>query len=691
MSLSRVRPEGLSAAFRRWIALACVAGLCFSALGFNSGLARADDPTETPSAEEGARPGEGAAADAKAAVSPAVTTPTAISPTFTLRDLGITSVLSMYGTKGAADITIPVPGGLVPADLSATVELPVGIRAGMLIVMQKDRTIARVPLPKEDQTAIAIPLAGAKVVDNAVQLSLRASLEPDLDYCLDPNSPLRLVDGAVRFVGTEMPPKNVAEFLPPILRKLTVLIPKQPSKAESDSAIRLATSVVARYGQQRTTIALAPLESVQKPAGPFERQIVIRGSDRAGLSLEAVPGGLPNLAITGSDGEITNQIRLLSSDLARLALSSLAVAGPISDRPVFPADVTDLRRLGQPGVSSVALSPQAYIGFDQTALGRAVKSVRVHLKGSYSPIPRDLSAQLRVDVGGETIDSWPVDDVGRIDRWVDIPDRLLQRYTTIGVILDIIGITGRCGEFQPLTLTIDGSTVIQSARAAPPVPAGLQALPQAWMPQALVGIGSNVFEDTARATALAVAMQRLSVLPIDLSVTTVEEALRSKLPAIIVSADGWNHPDVVLPITADKGRLELDAFLTSTAQGQDNRTTLTVAPDLKYGALQTLWQGGRSLLVATSNNAPSQLDALLQWISADPKRFAELDGLAVVAAPGQESVVVGAQLKLAPRPENTGRPVWMVAAASLALAVAVAGILWLLRSRRMRRVGTGVN
>ncbi len=605
---------------------------------------------------------------------------TASGQTFTLFDLGTPGPLAFYGDQGTAELTFPVSRGLLPATLNATIETPVNVRSGLIAVTQKDRTIARVPLPLTDQAQIVIPLAGAAIDDNAVTVTLQTSLVPVEGYCLDPTRPLRLTNGSVTFSGSELAPASVADFLPPFLRKLTIAIPAAPAKAESDAAVGLAAAVSAYYGQQPTAIVVTKLGSSLPAAGPFERQIAIQQGPDSGVALQRVPGALPNLRISGPEGELTNQSRLLTSDISRLALSSKAVVGPLKKVSQLAGNVTTLRALGQPVVSAVALSPQVALGVDQTRMGRPAKDVRVQLIGSYTPPPDAVAARLAAIVGGETVDTWSVDGTGLIDRWVAVPDRLLQRYTTLGISLNIAGNTGRCGEFQPLTLTINGDSVVQSAAADPPVPGGLQALPQALMPRTLVGIRSESFADTVRATALAVAMQRLSALPIDTAVTSVEEALVSPFPAIIVSPDGWDHPEMTLPVSADGARLSLEGMA-----GDGQSTTLALNPDLRYGTLQSFVAGGRSVLVATSNAASGQLDALLRWMSDDPRRWSQLDGTAVIAAPGQEPVVVGPQPGIGGPVTDNHRDVarWWVGGVLAAAAVSAAALM-ALRSRRRR-------
>ena len=124
----------------------------------------------------------------------------ATNPTLGLRDLGANTTLSFYGLQGTQSLTIPVPPGLAPVALIASVELPFNLRAGTVAVIQDDRTVSRVDLPNADLVPIRLPLAGAEVRDNAITVLLRTNLMPPEGYCItDPANPLRLNDTAIEF------------------------------------------------------------------------------------------------------------------------------------------------------------------------------------------------------------------------------------------------------------------------------------------------------------------------------------------------------------------------------------------------------------------------------------------------------------------------------------------------------------
>jgi hypothetical protein len=606
------------------------------------------------------------------------------SPSLSLAAIGGDTDVALYGLQSTQTISFPVPPGLAPAALDAVVELPPGVTAGTISVTQDNRTVARIDLPPVNQTPVSIPLAGAEVVGNAVTVLLRGQLLPPQGYCLlDTAIPLRLNNATIAFTGREIAPRTVADFLPPILEKLTIYLPAAPSQTESDAALRLTTSVVARYGKQRLDVDVVPLPA--DPAAPtpppsaLERQIVVREGPGGGVSLDSAVG-VPTLYITGSGNELTNQIRMLTADLSRLAIASKAVAGPLRTSPQLPPDTTTIRDLGQNGVNATALKPQVSVALDQTRLGRPVHDVRLQLKGSYTPLPANIGGQVVVSVGGHTVDRWPTDSTGTIDRWVGVPNEMLQRYTNLNVAVDITGDTGPCGRFQPVTLTIDGATAVQSAAANPPLRAGFQALPQALMPRAQVGIGQDAFADTVRAATIVEGLQRLSALPLDTEVVPLQEALASTAPALLIAPDGWTDDRVRLPIAAGANSTLDVQRLTDDGDA----TTLQLDPGQQLGSLQTVVDGNRTLLIATSNGVAAPLDSLLDWLDQDQARWSRLSGTAVLAAPDREPVAVDSSTSSAagqePARKETPPTVWLGAAAAAVLAVV--GLLLLTRRRR---------
>ncbi|HET6732357.1 MAG TPA: hypothetical protein VFH65_06710 [Mycobacterium sp.] len=605
------------------------------------------------------------------------------APTLSLTDVGSEPTMAFYGATGVTSLTVPVPLGLLPAALDVVVEPPVNLSTGTLTVTQDDRTLARVVLPASDRVPLSIPLTGVRVTDNAVTLTLRSYLVPLENYCLDPSNPLRLTEASIRYEGVEAPPRTVADFLPPVLRKLTLFVPRSPSRAESDAAIRLATAVVAHYGKQNTAVAVAALDEGQTAPGPslpLERNVVIREQPDSGVALQG-DTAVPSLLISGPPNDLTNQTRAMWGDFGRLALSSKAVVGPLRSSPQLPPDVTTLRQLGQPGVNATALAPQVSIALDQTRLGRPAHNVRVHLRGSYTPLPSSVGGQLVAMIGGETIARWPTDNTGIIDYWVDVPDRLLQRYTNLGVAINISGNTGRCGEFQPITLTIDGDSPVESKLAKPPLPGGFQALPQALMPRVEIGIGES-FDDTLRAVMVLVGLQRLSALPIDTVVKSLEEAITSPNPAVLVDADGWTDDRITLPVNGNSaGHIVVEDIDGTSEPGE-----LTLDPTLRFGSLQTLYDGKRTLLIATSNNAPQQLDVLLSWLDSNVERWSRLTGNALIAVPDRNPVLVATANEDPPTSSTSSRPalLWWAIGPGVAAVVAMAAWLILLRGRRSR-------
>jgi len=562
------------------------------------------------------------------------------APTLSLADLGSSTTISLYGRRDvtSTNISFQVPEGLSPVALNASVELPVKLRSGTVAVKQGNRVISKLELPADDGAPIVIPLVGTQVYGDWVNLTLTATTLPPEGYCWDPQYPMRLTNGAIAFTGTEALPTTVAAFLPSVLRRLTIGLPAKPSQAESDAAVHLATAMARRYGGQNPDVVLVPLadgaSALGGPSGPLERQIIVKEGPDKGLSLQGGPG-VQALLIAGTGNELTNQTRQLSDSSLQFALSPKVVAGQLVTDQKLLRDITTLEEMNRSGLNSEALWPEVGIELDQTGFGHSLGGVRVHLMGSYTPLPDSFGGEVRASARGETIGRWPADSTGTIDQWVDIPDRLLKRSTTLQVGVRTTGDPGQCGDYLPLTLRIDGDTQIEAHPANPPVTQGLQAFPQALGPRVQVGIGADSFGDTIRAAQIMVDLQRSSDVPLDTTVTSLKQALSSSEPAVLVSADGWTEKSIALPFSADQGRI--------TVAGMDNDgkpTTLNLDSEIRFGSLQTVFDGRRSLLIATSNGAPAQLDELLRWLSGERGRWSGLDGRAIVALPGAEPVTI---------------------------------------------------
>lgn len=582
------------------------------------------------------------------------------APTLSLTSLGVDGDISLHGLQGTQTITVPVPKGLTPGALTADIELPPYVGGGTLMVSQEGRTLSRIELLTAESTPLSIPLTGARVVDDTVTFTVRSRLLPEEGDCLfDPTVPLQLADAAIDYTGKEVAPTRVADFLPPVLEKLTIFTPQTPTAAESDAAVQLTTAVVSRYGRQNSDIDIAALENDRPvpPSAPLERNIVIREGSDAALSLQSRDGGVPALQISGPSDELTNQTRLLSSALSQLALSSKVVAGPINSSRAEQMNQVSIRDLGQPQVTATAFKPQVVVALDQTRIEHPVRDLRVHLMGSYTPLPSTVGGQVVVSVGGRQIDRWTADSSGQIDRFVSVPQSELRRNTKLSVTVDIAGNTGQCGEFQPVTLTIDGDTTVDSSVANPPDPLGFQSVPQALMPAVQVGVEPESFDDTARAVLIMAGLQRLSGARLDTKVVPLSTAIDSASPAVLISADGWDDDKVVPPV-----RSSADGVLEVQRVGGGSPAELTLDPATPFASLQVGRSGDRTVLFATSEDAPDQLDSLLDWLDGDVRRWAALDGAAVISLPGSDPVSIDTQAAApADTADDSGpNPVWWI-------------------------------
>lgn len=542
----------------------------------------------------------------------------------TAQNLGLPDVVNLWNITDSATLSVAVADGIRPTALDVGVELAPGVTRGSIDVVAQNRLLARLNLPLTPDERLSLPLVGVPVVDGHATFEVRTRVFTDGECLLDRFTPaVRLVDQRVIYDGVETQPTTVADFLPPVLQKLSIYVPPTPTRPETQAALQLATDVIAHYRHQPVLIETRPLPGGQVVAdhasGPLERQIAVTEGADTFVELRS-DGPAPLLRIAGHGTQLTNQVRLITNDLARLAVTPRAASGELAAQPQIAPTHTTLQDLGELNLSATApIHATVDIGLDQARLGRLVGNVVLDLRGSYTPLPSTQSGRIVVSVANRELDSWPAASDGHFARSITIPDNLLGRFTTVSVRFDQTGPSSGCGLDSPITLDIDPSSDVHTEAATAPHPGGFAALPQGLMPRVDVGLLDGGFDDTRRAISLISGLQRLSEAPLLTQVVDFTAAASGSSPAVLIAANGGIPASVALPLA----QVEVSKLRVLTAEGS---TDLEVFPGIAFGSLQAAWSGDRMVLAATSTRSPQLLDEILRQLDSDPTMWNRLSG-----------------------------------------------------------------
>ncbi|WP_432676887.1 hypothetical protein ACRAJ3_15760 [Rhodococcus pyridinivorans] len=562
---------------------------------------------------------------------------------FPTRNLGLGPNIEFRGNSDVVTLAFPVPAGNTPAFLDTTAELPTNVARGWIDVVSDGRLLTRVELPPGGAIVpLTIPLAGAKVENGAAVVSLDLHLVAVDNICPDDWTlgSVRLRDGLVRYAGTPAAPQAVADYLPPVLDRLELYLAEDPTDAEAGVALDLAATVSARYPGRQVPVDVRELPANGLPPAadtPLVRQIVVSEGDQTGAEVVPVPDGPPALYVRGDAQTLLDQVGLVNSILSGLAVGSDVAVGTFDVPPILAPDSTTLYDLRVSDLETSGLGlADVHLFLDQTEFGRPVRDVRIDLQGTYTPLPATQGGSITVSVGDIMLDSWAADASGVIDRVVTVPNSALGRLTDISVELRTTGAQQQCGLQQPVTLRIDGGSRVFSTLADPPLPVGFPSLPQTLMPKVDVATSDRSLVDVARAVELVAGLQSLTSRPLDPEWVTIDEALASSGPAVIVAASGLLPEDLQsqLPLVRTEDR----RFEVRNADGES--TSLTFGTEVDFASLQVVRDDGRTVLVATSTGAPEELDRTLDWLAAEPGRWFELEGSVLFTAPDREPITL---------------------------------------------------
>lgn len=523
--------------------------------------------------------------------------------TFDLASLGAPEPLVLAGPIAEQPLSVPVPRGLRPVRLFARARVSPEAIGSVLAIAQDERTIQWIRLTLSEMR-LAIPLEEARVRGDRLILSWRLQASELSTDCAAPEQlRVELDRMEVDMEGELEPPERVAEFWPPVLRVLHLQLPDPPSLEEATAALRLAAlgARLAEGGPLTITVRPASV-SFHPPEDPWARGVRLASGPIPQLALRLPEGSrMPLLEITGPPSSLSASVEALAAYLKGMQASEVSALEGSFSLPSGGNQVT-LAALGYPQIQMSGSGPmEARIFFAQADLGGPTRGIHLRLAGRISPIPLGGQAQLLVLLNGGLIYGEPLAG-GSFDRWIALPDGLLQRDNTLTLRIVYTPPGGECRVgVHPLTVFIEGASYFQFQRGTH-LPSGFERLPQGLLPAFTVGLDPLNLETMEAAAQLIAALQRTTRTALVPQVRSWEETLTTPGPLLLIALD----PEKVLPL---RPPLDPRPFRVIDVDGRE-RFRMEIGQS--FAVLQAFTDGEREILLLTRRGGRPDLRGLGQ-------------------------------------------------------------------------------
>ncbi|BAF53164.1 hypothetical protein cgR_0201 [Corynebacterium glutamicum R] len=599
-----------------------------------------------------------------------------INPSLPLSALSSSDDIAVPNFAKELPLAFDVPAGTVPQSLSGTLQIPAEFSGGVVEFYDGDRLFHTLRLEVSDSRAhIEVPLQSVPVEDGRATFWLRAMLDPvNNQWCYEEQE-VRFLDGNVTFEGATINPAVVADYFPSVLRALTIYVPENPSEAVQEATLEVATSLDSVYRRSGldVNVETLPTGTDAPPARPqdFERQIVLvdEATESNTQKTELVNPGQDNafLRLNGNADELYDQARLLTDATLPLAVDTEVTASGFGDVPNLSTDVATLQELGITQLTSESVARTSVtLGIERSRLRTYLQSMDLHITGTYTPLPPQNAGQITFSIGDTVLDSLTTDDTGIIDREFNVPGDLVNRYTAIVVEFTSTGDVN-CGVTQPVGLNIDSDSLVTSQHSDVPVLNGFRSLPQSFQPRVDVAFADPSVQELSRAVSVVLGIQSMSSQRIRPHLVNWDEAVASERPTIFIDAAGAKTDEVPSYLAQQGQTLEITSKNDQNADGEQLTRSLQTNAALVVGSIQAVWDADkkRTVIVASSQDNPADLDALISWMGEDRERWSDLNGDLIVKVRDREPV----QLTTVEASEQPGRSATVFIAIGVSLVV----------------------
>lgn len=588
---------------------------------------------------------------------------------FDLTQVGIASPISLGAPPSETTVSVPLTRGLAITRLTGTLGVGNAGSGGRLVVSSGAVRLGEVDLPARPggQVKLDLDLGPLKIgtghTEDRVELTFAAYAEDGRCLVSEPGA-ITLSGLRITTTGEPARPTSIADFMPPTLERLVIVVPSGSDPGVAASAVRLAGLMAIEYPLRTPRVDVVD-QAPDAAAEPNERIIEFSAGGEPSVELAS---DTRRLVVNGSGDALREQVDVLTSPVGILLSGRRAtVSGALTPRSA-PATQT-LADLDQGGlVASGRGSATVPFGLDATALGAVPAAVDLHLVGT-ATAPVTVSgadpATLSLRVGDRVLESWSVSRP-QYDVTARIPAELLGRYTSAQLVLTAAG-AGACDSRPVVDLSLASDSTATIVAAEAPQTRGFADLPAALQPGYQIATDLDGTEGIARAARMATALQSLSRTPLDPQLVDVAAAVGGTGPAVLLLS-GPVPAEVPLTVRDDGGTLRLPDGTTITDAGagasfQVRRT------DQRFVAVLSPIAGG---------DVTPLFDALVTT-----NGLGSLDGDVAVLRDGQvRTLSVGGTAVSSP--SSGSRSIWIVLG-SVAVALVAGGAVALAMLARRRR------
>lgn len=464
---------------------------------------------------------------------------------FNSGDLGVGDTITLLRPAGRRDIDIAVADGLTFTGFETTVLVPAAVHEIQLDMSIDGASVFSAIVAGGSTEQLVFTLDTPVVSDAVLSISVEERYGATCTSTAIEPSVLRLVDNEFFFERLNTRPQTIADFFPPVMDHVIVVMDPDARSSVRSAAFELATALARRYPKMPSvdvvhrTVAAGPFAERANSAVPissdvFTRTIVLTEAPQAMMSVRQGRAGT-HLEIAGPDGLLEEMAAAVSApELAFVTKPSVLVeelaATPTSEDLLAQRSLRDVgvRRLVASGSRVLELP----IALPQAAFGEPVNEIRVRIGGiAVASGTNGRGPLLTLWLNGDLQDAIDYDGSGRFDLEFVIDSSQIERDNVLVVRSEL---PLECGDQLPIhELTLDAASWVD-AEPGQSLPVSLDRFPQVAVGHLAVVTGNTENELEVAMTMVGV-LQGASPLPIHPQAAPVERVLAGFSSGLVIT------------------------------------------------------------------------------------------------------------------------------------------------------------